>query len=137
MGKFKILGIEHVAIAVKDPSALTNFFGSLLDIKYKGKEKIEDQKVFTDIFDTGSGKIELLEESGSDSPISKFLNKKGPGVHHIAFLVDDISLAIEQLSCSGIEFVDKSPRVGAEGFLIAFIHPKSSPGILVELCQKP
>ena len=137
MKQFKILGVEHVAIAVKDPSALTDFFGSLLDIKYKGKEKIEDQKVFTDIFDTGSGKIELLEESNSDSPISKFLNKKGPGVHHIAFLVDDISLAIEQLSCSGVKFIDKSPRVGAEGFLIAFIHPKSSPGILVELCQKP
>ena len=137
MKKFKILGIEHVAVAVKDSSTLTNFFGSLLNISYKGKEEIKDQKVFTDIFDTGSGKIELLEESDSDSPISKFLNKKGSGVHHIAFLVDDISLAIEQLSHSGVEFIDKSPRIGAEGFLIAFVHPKSSPGILVELCQKP
>ena len=137
MKGFKILGIEHVAIAVKDSNPLSEFFGNSLDIHYSGQEEVADQKVFTDIFNTGNGKIELLKESDVDSPISKFLDKGGPGVHHIAFLIDNIHLAIEQLSSSGIEFIDSEPKIGAEGMLIVFIHPKSSPGVLIELCQKP
>ena len=137
MKKFKILGIEHVAIAVKDFGPLSDFFGDLLGIHYNGREEVSDQKVFTDIFNTGNGKVELIKESDVNSPISKFLNKKGPGVHHLAFLVDDIQLAIKQLSDSGVRFINSKPRAGAEGTLIAFIHPNSSPGILIELCQKP
>ena len=101
------------------------------------KEEVADQKVITDIYDTGGGKIELLEATSDDSPISKFLEKRGVGVHHIAFLVDDLKLALSELSKSGVDLIDAAPRIGAEGMLIAFLHPKSTSGVLVELCQRP
>ena len=135
--KFKVLGIEHVAIAVKDTKEPSKVFGSLLGISNTSKEEVTDQKVITDIYDTGQGKIELLEATSDDSPISKFLEKRGPGVHHIAFLVDDLKLALLELSESGVDLIDTAPRIGAEGMLIAFLHPKSTSGVLVELCQKP
>ena len=135
--KFKVLGIEHVAIAVEDTKEPSKVFGGLLGITNTSKEEITDQKVITDIYDTGQGKIELLEATSEDSPISKFLEKRGPGVHHIAFLVDDLKLALSELSESGVDLIDTAPRVGAEGMLIAFLHPKSTSGVLVELCQKP
>ena len=134
---FKILGIEHVAIAVDETREPANVFGNLLGIENTSTEEISDQKVITDIFDTGSGKIELLKATSSDSPISKFLEKKGKGIHHIAFLVDDLNLALDQLSGAGVQLIDRAPRVGAEGMLIAFLHPSSTSGVLVELCQKP
>ena len=135
--KFKVLGIEHVAIAVKDTKEPSKVFGSLLGISNTSKEEVTDQKVITDIYDTGQGKIELLEAISDDSPISKFLEKRGPGVHHIAFLVDDLKLALLELSESGVDLIDTAPRIGAEGMLIAFLHPKSTSGVLVELCQRP
>jgi len=134
---FKILGIEHVAIAVDETREPANVFGNLLGIENTSTEEISDQKVITDIFDTGSGKIELLKATSSDSPISKFLEKKGKGIHHIAFLVDNLSLALDELSGAGVQLIDRAPRVGAEGMLIAFLHPSSTSGVLVELCQKP
>ena len=134
---FKILGIEHVGIAVDDAKKPANVFGKLLGIKNTATEEVADQKVITDIFDTGAGKIELLKATSDDSPISKFLEKRGRGVHHIAFLVDNLKLALSELSESGVELIDKSPRIGAEGMLIAFLHPNSTSGVLVELCQKP
>jgi len=134
---FKILGIEHVAIAVDETREPANVFGNLLGIENTSTEEISDQKVITDIFDTGSGKIELLKATSSDSPISKFLEKKGKGIHHIAFLVDDLNLALDELSGAGVQLIDRAPRVGAEGMLIAFLHPSSTSGVLVELCQKP
>ena len=134
---FKILAIEHVAIAVDETREPANVFGNLLGIKNTSTEEISDQKVITDIFDTGSGKIELLKATSSDSPISKFLEKKGKGIHHIAFLVDDLNLALDELSDAGVQLIDRAPRVGAEGMLIAFLHPSSTSGVLVELCQKP
>ena len=135
--KFKVLGIEHVAIAVKDTKEPSKVFGSLLGISNTSKEEVTNQKVITDIYDTGQGKIELLEATSDDSPISKFLEKRGPGVHHIAFLVDDLKLALLELSESGVDLIDTAPRIGAEGMLIAFLHPKSTSGVLVELCQRP
>ena len=134
---FKILGIEHVAIAVDDAKKPANVFGKLLGIENTATEEVADQKVITDIFDTGAGKVELLEATSDDSPISKFLEKRGRGVHHIAFLVDNLKLALSELSEAGVELIDKAPRVGAEGMLIAFLHPNSTSGVLVELCQKP
>ena len=134
---FKILGIEHVAIAVcslKEPSKV---FGDILGIDNTSTEEVVDQKDVTDIFDTGRGKVELLEATSDDSPISNFLEKSGNGVHHIAFLVDNLEIALKDLAESGIDLIDKSPRIGAEGMLIAFLHPKSTGGVLVELCQKP
>mgnify|MGYP001216538731 CR=1 FL=1 len=134
---FKVLGIEHVAIAVDDTKDPANVFGKLLGIENTSTEEIADQKVVTDIFNTGAGKVELLKATSDDSPISKFLNKRGQGVHHIAFLVDNLKLALSELSDAGVELIDNSPRVGAEGMLIAFLHPHSTSGVLVELCQKP
>ena len=134
---FKILAIEHVAIAVDDTKEPADVFGNLLGIKNTSTEEVADQKVITDIFDTGAGKIELLKATTDDSPISKFLEKRGRGVHHIAFLVDNLSLALDELSDRGVQLIDRAPRVGAEGMLIAFLHPSSTSGVLVELCQKP
>ena len=134
---FKILGIEHVAIAVSSLKEPSKIFGDILGIDNTSTEEVVDQKVVTDIFDTGRGKVELLEATSEDSPISNFLEKRGNGVHHIAFLVDDLEIALKDLAESGIDLIDKSPRVGAEGMLIAFLHPKSTGGVLVELCQKP
>tara|TARA_Y100001970_G_C14230155_1_gene858096 strand:+ start:1397 stop:1807 length:411 start_codon:yes stop_codon:yes gene_type:complete len=134
---FKILGIEHVAIAVSSLKEPSKVFGDILGIDNTSTEEVVDQKVVTDIFDTGRGKVELLESTSEDSPISNFLEKRGNGVHHIAFLVDDLEIALKDLAESGIDLIDKSPRIGAEGMLIAFLHPKSTGGVLVELCQKP
>ena len=134
---FKILGIEHIAIAVNDLEHPADLFGNLLGINHTSTEEIHDQKVITDIFDTGSGKVELLKATSDDSPITKFLEKRGPGVHHVAFRVDNLVLALEELSEAGVTLVDTEPRIGAEGMLIAFLHPKSTSGVLVELCQKP
>ena len=134
---FKILGIEHVAIAVSSLKEPSKVFGDILGIDNTSTEEVIDQKVVTDIFDTGRGKVELLEATSDDSPISNFLEKRGNGVHHIAFLVDDLEIALKDLAESGIDLIDKSPRIGAEGMLIAFLHPKSTGGVLVELCQKP
>lgn len=135
--KFKVLSIEHVAIAVEDLKGLSDLFGEILGISNTSKEEIEEQKVLTDIYDTGLGKVELLKATSANSPISNFLNTRGTGFHHIAFRVDNLSIALSELSDSGIELIDKVPRVGAEGMLIGFIHPKSTNGVLVELCQKP
>ena len=134
---FKILGIEHVAIAVSSLKEPSKVFGDILGIDNTSTEEVVDQKVVTDIFDTGRGKVELLEATSDDSPISNFLEKRGNGVHHIAFLVDDLEIALKDLAESGIDLIDKSPRIGAEGMLIAFLHPTSTGGVLVELCQKP
>ena len=134
---FKILGIEHVAIAVSSLQEPSKVFGDILGIDNTSTEEVIYQKVVTDIFDTGKGKVELLEATSDDSPISNFLEKRGSGVHHIAFLVDDLEIALKDLAESGIDLIDRSPRIGAEGMLIAFLHPKSTGGVLVELCQKP
>ena len=134
---FKILGIEHVAIAVSSLQEPSKVFGDILGIDNTSTEEVIDQKVVTDIFDTGRGKVEFLEATSEDSPISNFLEKRGNGLHHIAFLVDNLEIALKDLAESGIELIDKSPRIGAEGMLIAFLHPKSTGGVLVELCQKP
>ena len=135
--KFKILSIEHVAIAVKNLEVPSIFFGQILGINNTSREIVEDQGVITNIFDTGLGKIELLESVSQNSPITRFLGKRGDGVHHIAFRVDNLELALKELSDIGIKLIDHTPRIGAEGMLIAFLHPKSTSGILIELCQKP
>ena len=135
--KFKILGIEHVAIAVEDLTDSRDVFGKLLGIHHTSTEEVHNQKVITDIFDTGLGKVELLKATSDDSPIAKFLDKRGEGIHHIAFKVDNLTLALEELLEEGVQLIDTEPRIGAEGMLIAFLHPKSTNGVLVELCQQP
>ena len=133
---FKILGIEHVGIAVSDRDASYSFFGKLLGIPLSGSEDVKDQKVMTDILQTGRSKIELLQPTESDSVINKFIENRGPGMHHLALEVDSIQSALDHLNENGVTLIDSSPRIGAEGFMIAFIHPKSTGGVLVELCEK-
>lgn len=134
---FKILGIEHVAVAVKDAAPLTDFFSQLPGIDYNGSENIYNQKIITDIFSTSNGKIELVSPTESDSPISKFLEKRGIGMHHIALKVDNIENAISYMNSIDVEMIDTKPRTGAEGLEIAFVHPRSTPGLLIEFCQSP
>ena len=132
----KILGIEHVGIAIESMEEDASIWNLLLNNCNTISEKVNDQKVITEIFDTGQGKIELLEATSQDSPITKFIEKRGKGIHHICLQVDDIQQAINELIEAGVELIDKTPRVGAEGYMIAFIHPKSTSGVLVELAEK-
>ena len=133
---FKILGIEHVGIAVKDLNSISETFGDLLGLDLRRREKIEDQQVITDIYHAGKDKLEFLKATSPDSPIAKFLEKRAEGVHHIALIVDNIQLALNYLNQNNVQLIDSSPRIGAEGLQVAFIHPKSTGGVLVELCEK-
>ena len=133
---FKILGIEHVGIAVKDLNSISEIFGELLGLDLHRREKVDDQQVITDIYHAGKDKLEFLKATSPDSPIAKFLGKRPEGMHHIALIVDDIQLALNYLNENDVQLIDSSPRIGAEGLQIAFIHPKSTGGVLVELCEK-
>ena len=133
---FKILSIEHVGVAVDDLNGISDIFGQLLGLELQSRERVDDQQVITDIYKTGSGKLEFLKATSKDSPIARFIDKKGSGMHHIALVVDHLQPALDYLQEKGIELIDEKPRIGAEGFSIAFIHPKSTGGILVELCEK-
>ena len=133
---FKILGIEHIGIAQnKDSDKLSSFFENILNISKKS-EVVEDQKVLTDIFDTGAGKIELLSATDTESVINKYLAKKGESVHHIAILVDDLNEALDYLKSKNVKLINETPQKGADNMRIAFVHPHSTPGILLELCQE-
>ena len=133
---FKILGIEHVGIAVKDLNSISEIFGELLGLELHRREKVDDQQVITDIYHAGKDKLEFLKATSPDSPIAKFLGKRPEGMHHIALIVDNIQLALNYLNQNDVQLIDKSPRIGAEGLQIAFIHPNSTRGVLVELCEK-
>ena len=133
----KIIGIEHVGIAVDDLEETSSFWGDILRIVHTHTESVETESVNTKIYDTGKGKIELLDSLDETSPVRKFIQKGGPGVHHICLEVEDINIAIKELKESGIEVLSDFPRVGAEGYKIVFIHPKSTGGVLVELAEKP
>ena len=133
---FKILGIEHVGIAVKDLNSISEIFGELLGLDLQRREKVDDQQVITDIYHAGKDKLEFLKATSPDSPISKFLGKRPEGMHHIALIVDNIQSALNYLNENDVQLIDSSPRIGAEGLQIAFIHPKSTGGVLVELCEK-
>ncbi|NLY32599.1 MAG: methylmalonyl-CoA epimerase [Firmicutes bacterium] len=128
--------IDHLGIAVDDLAAAVELFRDTLGLEYAGEETVADQKVRTAFFPLGESSVELLEATDPDSPIAKYIEKKGPGIHHIALRVDDVAKAIEVLLGKGVRMIDTVPRVGAHGAKIAFIHPKSTPGILVEICQR-
>jgi len=133
---FKILDIEHIGIAVEDLNGISDVFGKLFGLEFQSREMVDDQQVITDIYKTVSGKLEFLKATSKDSPIARFIEKKGSGIHHIALVVDNLQSALDYLKEKGLELVDEKPRIGAEGLSIAFIHPKSTGGILVELCEK-
>ena len=132
----KILGIEHLGIAVESIDKSAPFWKHILQIAHRSTEDVIDQGVITDIYDTGNGKVELLESMGDDTPIGKFLNNRGPGIHHVCFEVSDINSAIKELKENNISVLSEEAKRGAEGYKIVFIHPKSTGGILVELAEK-
>ena len=133
----KILGIEHIGLAVNSLDTDAPFWKHVLKISHKGTEVVEDQGVTTDIYDTGRGKVELLEALSENTAVGKFLKNHGPGMHHVCFEVDDINNAINELKESNIQVLSDNPTTGAEGYKVVFIHPKSTGGVLVELAEKP
>ncbi|MBO62224.1 MAG: methylmalonyl-CoA epimerase [Candidatus Marinimicrobia bacterium] len=133
----KIIGIEHIGIAVKDLKTDAPFWKHILGIDHTHSEKVEAEGVLTDIYDTGKGKVELLESLHPDSPVKKFLEDRGPGIHHVCFEVDDIYTSIKELKENNIRVIGEKYRIGVEGYKVVFIHPKSTGGILVELAEKP
>ncbi|MCK9641555.1 MAG: methylmalonyl-CoA epimerase [Prolixibacteraceae bacterium] len=128
--------IEHIGIAVESLEKAIPYYETLLGSKCYAIEEVIDQKVKTAFFKVGETKIELLESMDPEGPIGKFLEKKGPGVHHIAFAVDHLDSALTEAEGSGIQLIDKKGRKGAEGLNIGFLHPKSTFGVLTELCSK-
>lgn len=128
--------IAHLGIATKDIQEALGFWQDALGLEHIHSEVVEDQKVRVAMLPIGETNIELLEPTSEDSPISKFLEKRGGGIHHIAVEVEDIEKSLEKLKSEGIKLIDESPRIGAEGCLIAFVHPKSTDGVLLELVQK-
>ena len=133
----KIVSIEHVAIATDDLDGDAPFWRHVLNISNRTTEDVTSEGVTTDIYDTGRGKIELLSELGDDSPISRFLAKRGKGIHHICLEVEDIIAAKVELKEKGIRLIGDGPTIGAEGYRILFIHPESAGGVLVELAERP
>ena len=127
--------IEHIGIAVKNFEAANQLFEDLLGIENYKTEEVKAEGVNTSFFQVGETKIELLEGTTSNSPISKFIEKKGEGIHHIAFDVEDIEAEIKRLQAKGFTVLNEIPKSGADGKKVAFLHPKSSNGVLVELCQ--
>jgi len=128
--------IEHIGIAVVSLETAIPYYETLLGTKCYATEVVADQKVNTAFFKVGQTKIELLESTDPEGPIGKFLEKKGPGVHHLAFAVDDVNSALQQAGEAGIQLIDKQSRKGAEGLNIGFLHPKSTLGVLTELCSE-
>lgn len=127
--------IEHLGIAVKNIESAIPYYENILGLKCYNIEVVEDQKVKTAFFKVGNTKIELLEPTSPESTIAKFIEKKGEGIHHIAFAVDNVANALADVEEKGVQLIDKAPRKGAEGLNIAFLHPKSTQGILTELCE--
>lgn len=127
--------IEHIGIAVKDLKVSNDVFAALLGAPHYKTESVQSEGVNTSFFKSGPNKIELLEATNAESPIAKFIEKKGEGIHHIAFAVDNIEDEIERLAKEGFTVLNKTPKKGADGKLVAFLHPKSTNGVLIELCQ--
>ncbi|MBW8198914.1 methylmalonyl-CoA epimerase [Flagellimonas abyssi] len=128
--------IEHIGIAVKDLEASNALFEKLLGVPHYKTEEVASEGVRTSFFKSGPNKIELLEATKPDSPIAKYLDKKGEGIHHIAFSVEDIVTEIERLKAEGFVVLNETPKKGADNKLVAFLHPKGTNGVLVELCQE-
>lgn len=129
--------IEHIGIAVKNLQESIDFYEKVLQLKCYKIEEVADQKVRTAFFQVGQTKIELLESTSPDGPIGKFIEKKGEGIHHLAFAVEGIQESLDFVSSNGVQLIDSKPRAGAEGLNIAFLHPKSTFGVLTEFCEKP
>ncbi|RPJ80946.1 MAG: methylmalonyl-CoA epimerase [Deltaproteobacteria bacterium] len=132
----KILKIDHLGIAVNSITEGKSFWTDVLGLAFEGSETVAEQKVTTAFFPVGESEVELLESTAPDGPIAKFIEKKGQGIQHVAFRVENIEAALAELKEKGIQLIDQKPRVGAGGAKIAFLHPKATSGVLVELCER-
>jgi methylmalonyl-CoA/ethylmalonyl-CoA epimerase len=128
--------IEHIGIAVNSLEEAIPFYENMLGLKCYAVEEVADQKVKTAFFMVGETKIELLESTDPEGPIGKFIEKKGPGIHHLAFAADNVDESLSELEEKGVRLIDKKGRKGAEGLNIGFLHPKSTMGVLTEICSK-
>ncbi|APG60769.1 methylmalonyl-CoA epimerase [Christiangramia salexigens] len=127
--------IEHIGIAVKDLEAANKTYNAVMGAEHYKTETVESEGVSTSFFKVGESKIELLAATNPDSPIAKFIEKRGEGIHHMAFYVDDIQAEIERLKDEGFRLLNDQPKTGADNKLVAFMHPKDANGVLIELCQ--
>jgi len=132
----KILGIDHIGVAVNSIQERHDFWTDALGLEFAGDEVVKPQKVKTAFYPFGEGEVELLESTAPDGPVAKFVEKKGEGIHHIAFRVSDIEAALDELKQKGVRLIDETPRPGAGGAKIAFLHPKATGGVLVEICER-
>ena len=132
----KILKIDHLGIAVNSIEEGKSFWTDVLGLDFHGSETVAEQKVTTAFFPVGESEVELLESTAPDGPIAKYIDKKGQGIQHIAFRVENIEAALAELKEKGIQLIDQKPRIGAGGAKIAFLHPKATSGVLVELCER-
>jgi methylmalonyl-CoA/ethylmalonyl-CoA epimerase len=133
---FKILKIDHVSIAVDDLSAAAEVYERLFGLAAQGREYVESQKTETLFLPIGESSIELIAPKGNEG-LARFLQKRGPGIHHVSLEVDDIEEALRMLKGLGVELIDEAPRIGARGHRVAFVHPKATGGVLVELLEAP
>jgi methylmalonyl-CoA/ethylmalonyl-CoA epimerase len=132
----KVLKIDHLGIAVNSIEEAKKLFHDILGLKFEGTETVQEQKVTTAFFPVGDSEVELLESTAPDGPIAKYLEKRGEGIQHIAFRVDNLDQALAELKDKGIRLIDEKPRRGAGGAKIAFLHPKSTHGVLIELSER-
>ncbi|MCD6362970.1 MAG: methylmalonyl-CoA epimerase [Synergistetes bacterium] len=132
----KVIKVDHIGIAVKSISEALKLYEETLGIKCEGVEEVPDQKVKTAFLPVGDTEIELLESTAPDGPVAKFIEKRGEGLHHIALRVENIEEALEELKGKGIRLIDEKPRKGAGGARIAFLHPKATGGVLLEICER-
>ncbi len=132
----KVSKIEHLGIAVSNLQDAIPFWEGVLGLKCYNIEEVADQKVRTAFFMVGDTKIELLEPTSPESTVAKFIETRGEGFHHVAYAVENIEQALAEAEAKGVRLIDKTPRMGAEGLTIAFLHPKSTGGVLTELCEK-
>jgi len=133
----KITHIEHIGIAVKSIEEQLPYYEGILGLKCYNIETVEDQKVKTAFFKIGETKIELLEPTSEESTIAKFIEKRGEGIHHIAYATKDVNEALKEVEAKGVRLIDQQSRGGAEGLSIAFLHPKTTGSVLTELCEHP
>ncbi len=132
----KILKIDHLGIAVNSIEEGKNFWTDALGLPFEGDETVAEQKVTTAFFPVGESEVELLESTSPDGPVAKYIEKRGQGIQHVAFRVENVEEALEELKAKGIQLIDQVPRIGAGGAKIAFLHPKATNGVLVELCER-
>ena len=132
----KILKIDHLGIAVNSIDDGKDFWSGVLGLDFEGAETVAEQKVTTAFFPVGESEVELLESTAPDGPVAKYIEKRGQGIQHVAFRVENIDDALAELKEKGVRLIDQQPRIGAGGARIAFLHPKATNGVLVELCQR-